>query len=105
VGNQTWVVIDTGLSANRSGYPVTMKEDTGTDYDLTALFIADTFDATDTNGTYADMQYLYKPSSEDFVCRHGGSWFGDVSFGLFHVFVVYTSSGTDARNGARLAKR
>jgi hypothetical protein len=105
VGNQTWVVIDTGLSANRNGYPVTMKEDTGTDYDLTALFIADTFDATDTNGTYADKQILNKPSSEDFVCRHGGYWYGAVYYGLFYVYVYFTSSDTTSFNGARLAKR
>jgi hypothetical protein len=105
VGNQTWVVIDTGLSATRSGYPVTMKEDTGTDYDLTALFIADTFDATDTNGTYADMQYLNKPSAEDFVCRHGGNWNGNASLGLFYFIVSVTSSSTNTSNGGRLAKR
>jgi hypothetical protein len=104
-GNQTWVVIDTGLSANRSGWPVTMKEDVGTGYDLTGLFIADTLDATEINGTYADMQYLYKPTTEDFVCRHGGYWTGYAGFGLFYVSVGDTSSYTNAHYGARLAKR
>jgi hypothetical protein len=82
-----------------------MKEDVGTGYDLTGLFIADTLDATEINGTYADMQYLYKPTTEDFVCRHGGFWTGNAFYGLFFVGVDSTSSDTSAGNGARLAKR
>jgi hypothetical protein len=69
------------------------------------LFIADTLDATEINGTYADMQYLYKPTTEDFVCRHGGYWTGVANFGLFNVYVNFTSSNTNASSGARLAKR
>jgi hypothetical protein len=69
------------------------------------LFIADTLDATEINGTYADMQYLYKPTTEDFVCRHGGYWTGDANNGLFYVNVNYSSSFTHSDVGARLAKR
>jgi hypothetical protein len=82
-----------------------MKEDVGTGYDLTGLFIADTRDATEINGTYADMQYLYKPTTEDFVCRHGGYWVGGADYGLFCVHVGRASSYADTSYGARLAKR
>jgi hypothetical protein len=104
-GDQTWVVIDSGLTADRSGWPVAMKEGAGAGYDLTGLFIADTLDGTEGNGSYADMQSFNKPSSGDYIARHGGYWAGDAYGGLFSVYVGHASSVTFTGNGARLAKR
>jgi hypothetical protein len=82
-----------------------MKEGAGAGYDLTGLFIADTLDGTEGNGSYADMQSFYKPSSGDYIARHGGYWTGDALYGLFSVHVNLASSVTGTYHGARLAKR
>lgn len=98
LGNKTYIT--TTKTAPANGYPVTMAEDTGADFDLRDIFAAATTDATVTNGTYAD--YFYQAAN--CVAYHGGAWGDGATAGLFYLYVLYAASDAHTYVGGRLAK-
>ena len=97
-GNKTYKT--TSLTAPASNYPITMATATGTDYDLSQVFAAETTNATAGNGTYGD--YFYQ--SPSCVAYHGGNWSNGANAGLFWLDVGYAASISSTSIGGRLAK-
>ena len=101
-GNGTYV--STGVTASATdGWTTGMHDDAGTGYDLGTSFLGETFDSTETNGSFGD--YQYSPDlTEDNVCYHGGYWGSGSHAGLFHLCLVYVASDLYTFLGSRLAK-
>lgn len=97
-GNKTYQT--TSLTAPASNYPITMATATGTDYDLSQVFAAETTNATAGNGTYGD--YFYQ--SPSCVAYHGGAWNDGSNAGLFFLYVLNDASYSYTIIGGRLAK-
>lgn len=104
-GNNTYVTVATGLSGSAIvGWAVSMRENSGTNFDCKHLFLASSVDSTEGNGTFADYQSFYQSSSYDYITLHGGDWTPDTLSGLFSVGLSNTSAATSSSSGARLAK-
>lgn len=97
-GNKTYQT--TTKTAPATNYPITMATDTGTDYDLATVFVAETTNATAGNGTYGD--YFYQAASG--IACHGGTWSDGAYAGLFCLTVYYAASASHTHLGGRLAK-
>lgn len=98
LGNKTYIT--TTKTAPANGYPVTMAEDVGADFDLRDIFAAATIDASAGNGTYGDHFRSY-PNA---VAYHGGRWSDGANAGLFSLLVEPAASSSDTHVGGRLAK-
>lgn len=97
-GNKSYLT--TTRVAPSSGYPVTMAEDAGVDYDLRDIFSAATVDGAASNGSYGD--YFY--TGANCVAYHGG-YYGTGSYaGLFYLVVHAAASYAITNVGGRLAK-
>lgn len=104
-GNNTYVTVAAGISGSTfMGWPVSMLENNGTNFDCKHLFLASSVDGIEGNGTFADYQYFYQNSSNEYIARHGGGWHPGSGYGLFCVSVCGTAANADASSGARLAK-
>ena len=101
-GNGTYG--STGVTASvTDGWTTGMHDDTGTGFDLGTSFLGETFDSTETNGSFGD--YQYSPDlTEDNVCYHGGYWGNGSYAGLFFLLLNRDASGTGTHGGSRLAK-
>ena len=101
-GNGTYV--STGVTASATdGWTTGMHDDTGTGFDLGTSFLGETFDSTETNGSFGD--YQYSPDlTEDNICYHGGYWGYGSKAGLFYLRLNYDASVSGSGFGFRLAK-
>lgn len=100
LGNGTY--IDTATNAVTSaGYPVTMLDASGTDFNFNDIFMVKTVDATASNGTFGDN---YGGAISGFVCRQGGAYNSGTSGGLFSLSCTNDTSYSSAVVGGRLAK-
>ena len=101
-GNGTYV--STGVTASvTDGWTTGMHDDTGTGFDLGTSFLGETFDSTETNGSFGD--YQYSPDlTEDNVCYHGGHWGNGSNAGLFALYLLFGASYSHTYYGFRLAK-
>ena len=94
--------INTGVVANTgSGYTKEMLTNTGTGFDFNDVYVPSTIDSTAANGTYGDY---YWAATSDFVCYHGGSWYGGAMYGLFTLYLSNVSGYSSTNFGGRLAK-
>jgi len=101
-GNGTYVSTAVTASAT-DGWITSMHDDTGTGYDLASVFLGESFDGTESNGSFGD--YQYSPDlTEDNVCYHGGPWSGGSAAGLFFLPLRYDASRMSTNLGFRLAK-
>ena len=101
-GNGTYVA--TGVTASTTDAWITgLHENIGTGFDLRTLFIGETFDATESNGSFGDYQYS-PDSAENNVCHHGGGWGYGSQAGLFCLHLVNDASDSRPDDGSRLAK-
>jgi hypothetical protein len=101
-GNRT--LQPTGINTTGSdGWGVTLHDESGTDWDLSLVFLPKTTDGTEGNGTFAD--YLYaSDSGEDNVVYHGGLWSDGTRAGLFSLHLRRVASNSTTFDGGRLAK-
>ncbi len=100
-GNQN--LISTGVNITSSdGWGVTLHDESGTDWDLSLLFLPKTTDGTEGNGTLAD--YLWASEGEQNVVRHGGPWSDGSRAGVFALHLRRAASESGGLNGGRLAK-
>jgi len=101
-GNGTYV--STGVTASvTDGWTTGMHDDTGTGFDLGTSFLGETFDSTETNGSFGD--YQYSPDlTEDNICYHGGYWSSGSKAGLFYLHLIHDASYSYSYFGFRLAK-
>jgi len=101
-GNQNYQ--STGVNTTSSnGWVVTLHDESGTDWDLSLIFLGKTTTSTEGNGTLAD--YLYaSDASQDNVCYHGGRWVDGSQAGLFCLNCSAVASRSHALIGGRLAK-
>ena len=101
-GNGTYV--STGVTASvTDGWTTGMHNDTGTGFDLGTSFLGETFDSTETNGSFGD--YQYSPDlTEDNICYHGGRWSHGSKAGLFYLHLSLVASNSYTSSGFRLAK-
>lgn len=97
-GNKTYQTTTRTVPAN--GYPVTMAEDAGANYDLRDMFAAATADSAASNGSYGD--YFY--GSANCVAFHGGHYGNGSYAGLFYLYVYNAASYASTGVGGRLAK-
>ena len=97
-GNKSYLT--TTRTGPGSGYPVTMAEDVGVDYDLRDIFAAATIDGTASNGSYGDYAY----SAANAVAYHGGNSGTGSNAGLFYLNVNNAASSASSYLGGRLAK-
>jgi hypothetical protein len=101
-GNQS--LVSTGVNTTSSdGWGVTLHDESGSDWDLSLIFLPKTTDSTESNGTLAD--YLYaSDSGEQNVCNHGGDWGLGSRAGLFCLRLTNEVSNSSTYVGGRLAK-
>jgi hypothetical protein len=104
LGNQTYVNTGVIQTPDMDGYPVTVFDDTGNDFDLSSLFIGKTVTATAANSAFFDYMYANDPAEEN-VTYHGGYWPSGSNAGLFYFFLSNVASNASSNIGARLAKR
>lgn len=102
LGNGTYV--STGVTASATdGWITGLHDDSGTGFDLSSAFFGETFDGTESNGTFGD--YEYSPDlTEDNVCYHGGHWGYGSHAGLFGLGLGSVASFSNTNVGFRLAK-
>ena len=101
-GNGTYVSTAVTASAT-DGWITGMHDDTGTGFDLGTSFLGETFDSTESNGSFGD--YQYSPDlTEDNVCYHGGYWSSGSYAGLFFLRLDLDASVSGSYCGFRLAK-
>ena len=98
-GNRTYV--NTGITPPSSGYPKDVYTNTGEGYDLGALFIPSSTDATASNGSFGD--YFWGPVS-NFVTYYGGVWADGAYDGAFSLNFINAASSSTGAVGFRLAK-
>lgn len=90
----------TGQNAPAIGWPVTMSTLSGSHFDLSTIFAAQTTNSSQNNGTYGDF-FL---SNANRVAYHGGHWSYGASAGLFSLLVNAHASTAHSNIGGRLAK-
>jgi len=101
-GNGTYVSTSIA-STSTDGYPTAMHDDTDTNYDLSSVFLPETTNSTESNGTFSDYCYS-SDAGEDNVCYSGGYWGGGAGAGLFNLDLHHVSSNAPSGIGSRLAK-
>ena len=101
-GNQT--LQSTGVTTGSTdGWITAMHDDSDTAWDLNLVFLPETVDATEGNGTFGDYVYA-SDGGEVNVCYHGGLWSRASEAGLFFLNLHDVSSTSAAYIGSRLAK-
>ncbi|GFM85424.1 hypothetical protein PSCICO_08230 [Pseudomonas cichorii] len=90
----------TNRTALGSCYPVTMAQDSDTNYDLRDIFVPATGDASASNGSYGD----YFNSNASCIAIHGGYDGHGLRAGLFCLHIDTTASDASSYIGGRLAK-
>ena len=93
--------VATGITPPSSGWTVSVNHASGGGWDLRDIFVAQTVDGTQGNGTFAD--YFYRSTGER-VAYHGGDWSNGSNAGLFHLHLSAAPSNSHSHIGARLAK-
>jgi hypothetical protein len=100
-GNHTY--LSTNRTAPTSGtYPVTMAEDTGTDFDLRDVFLPATGDSSASNGSYGDR--FFQGSGTNTQACHGGTNGTGSDGGLFALKFINVATLSYTYIGSRLAK-
>lgn len=93
--------VATGITPPSSGWMVSVNHASGGGWDLRDMFVAQTVDGTQGNGTFAD--YFYRSAGER-VAYVGGSWSHGSTAGLFNLDLSLAPSYSYTHIGARLAK-
>ncbi|MFA7505729.1 MAG: hypothetical protein WCZ28_13605 [Burkholderiaceae bacterium] len=93
--------VSTGITPPSSGWMVSVNHASGGGWDLRDMFVAQTVDGTQGNGTFAD--YFYRNTGER-VAYHGGYWSYGSLAGLFNLNLSDAPSDSHTHIGARLAK-
>ncbi|MCK9514105.1 MAG: hypothetical protein M0R28_23140 [Pigmentiphaga sp.] len=93
--------VSTGITPPSSGWMVSVNHASGGGWDLRDMFVAQTVDGTQGNGTFAD--YFYRNTGER-VAYHGGHWGNGSYAGLFYLRLDHAPSHSNTAVGARLAK-
>lgn len=93
--------VSTGITPPSSGWMVSVNHASGGGWDLRDMFVAQTVDGTQGNGTFAD--YFYRNTGER-VAYHGGHWGYGSDAGLFNLNLIHAPSTSLPYLGARLAK-
>jgi hypothetical protein len=101
-GNQTWVNTGVTTTAN-DGWQVSQHDEAGSGYDLADIFLPETVDGTESNGTYADYTYGSDVGETNKV-NQGGDWGYGSRAGLFSLRCYFEASLSASRIGGRLAK-
>jgi len=94
--------VATGITPPSSGWTVSVNHANGGGWDLRDIFLAQTVDGTQSNGTFAD--YFHRSGSGERVAYAGGHWSYGSDAGLFCLVLSYAPSDSSTILGARLAK-
>jgi hypothetical protein len=92
----------TGLGPEEDGWAVSLHDDAGATWDLKTIFLPETVNVTEGNGTFGD--YFYSSRASENVCYHGGHWDYGSAAGLFSLSLNGLASASNANIGSRLAK-